>query len=62
MYALLEPDACGACADAQVLQFSFALPPAGDMGALERWMTAVMAFIDIMGQYKLRPEQRVGKS
>ena len=45
---------------AQILQFSFALPPAGDMAALERWMTAVMAFTDIVGQYKLRPEQKVG--
>ena len=48
-----------ACMHAQILQFSFAMPPAGAMGALERWMLAVMAFTDTVGQYKLRPEQKV---
>lgn len=51
--------ACGGLCCAQILQFSFAMPPAGEMAAMARWMTAVMAFIDAVGQYKLRPEQKV---
>ena len=46
---------------AQILQFSFAMPPAGEMAALGRWMAAAMAFIDAVGQYKLRPEQKVSE-
>jgi hypothetical protein len=49
----------GGAGGAQILQFSFAMPPAGEMAAIGRWMTAVMAFIDAVGQYKLRPEQKV---
>ncbi len=43
----------------QIAQFSFVLPPAEQMDKLGRWMTAAMVFIDTLGNYKMKPEQKV---
>lgn len=43
----------------QIAQFSFALPPADQMEKLSRWMAAAMVFIDLLGNYKMKPEQKV---
>lgn len=42
----------------QVLRFSFALPPRGRMAELSKLMSAAMHFVDAVGTYKLKPEQR----
>ena len=44
----------------QVAQFSFRLPPAEHMAELLPWMQAAMQMIDLLGSYKLKPEQKVG--
>ena len=41
-------------------QFSFRLPPAEHMAELLPWMQAAMHMIDLLGSYKLKPEQKVG--
>jgi hypothetical protein len=41
------------------VQFSFLLPPAEEMESLNRLMTAAMVFIDLLGNYKMKPEQKV---
>lgn len=43
----------------QVAQFSFALPPAEQMGELLPWMQAAMHMVDLLGSYKLKPDQKV---
>ena len=43
----------------QVLRFSFALPPRDRMGELGKLMSAAMHFVDSVGTYKLKPEQRL---
>lgn len=43
----------------QVLRLSFALPERERMAELGKLMTAAMHFIDAVGSYKLRPEQRL---
>ena len=42
----------------QVLRFSFALPPRDRMAELGKLMSAAMHFVDAVGTYKLKPEQR----
>lgn len=44
----------------QIAQFSFLLPPIEEMESLNTLMTAVMVFIDLLGNYKMKPEQKVG--
>ena len=44
---------------AQVAQFSFALPPAEQMGELLPWIQAAMHMLDLLGSYKLKPDQKV---
>ncbi|CAL5221103.1 g3236 [Coccomyxa viridis] len=41
-----------------VAQFSFALPPAEQMGELLPWMQAAMHMLDLLGSYKLKPDQK----
>jgi len=41
-----------------MLRFSFRLPPEGDMQQLTRLLSAVGVFVDIVGNYKLTPDQR----
>lgn len=43
----------------QVAQFSFNLPAAEHMGELLPWMQAAMHMLDLLGSYKLKPEQKV---
>ena len=43
----------------QVAQFSFTLPPADLMSELLPWMQAAMHMLDLLGSYKLKPEQKV---
>ena len=43
----------------QVLRFSFALPPRERMAELSTLFAAAMHFIDAVGAYKLKPEQRL---
>ena len=43
----------------QVLRFSFALPPRDRMAELGKVMSAAMHFVDAVGTYKLKPEQRL---
>lgn len=43
----------------QVLRLSFTLPERERMAELGKLMTAAMHFIDAVGSYKLRPEQRL---
>ena len=41
-----------------VLRFSFALPPAESMQDLTKLFSTVVAFTDILGNYKLSPDMR----
>lgn len=41
-----------------LLRFCFILPPAEAMDELARWLAAVMVLIDVIGTYKLSPEQK----
>lgn len=43
----------------QVLRFSFTLPPRERMAELGKLMSVAMHFIDVVGMYKLKPEQRL---
>ena len=43
----------------QIAQFSFALPPPEEMEKLSRWIMAAMVFIDLLGNYKMKPDQKV---
>ena len=43
----------------QVAQFSFALPPPEQMGELLPWMQAALHMLDLLGSYKLKPDQKV---
>ncbi|CAL8468957.1 g8498 [Coccomyxa elongata] len=42
----------------QIAQFSFALPPPDEMDKLSRWIMAAMVFIDLLGNYKMKPDQK----
>ncbi len=43
----------------KVLRFSFALPPRDRMAELGKLTSAAMHFVDAVGTYKLKPEQRL---
>lgn len=42
----------------QIAQFSFALPPPDEMDKLSSWIMAAMVFIDLLGNYKMKPDQK----
>lgn len=41
----------------QVVRLSFALPPRGDAATLDRFLVLVLLLVDLLGSYKLSPEQ-----
>ena len=43
----------------QIAQFSFTLPPVEQMGELLPWMQAAMYMLDMLGSYKMKPDQKV---